>query len=243
VSAGIGLEFDTRESTTLWWARIAHIAGGLGWNNEGELLAVDIEARKIRRIDAGATTAVALDLSHEWKFPANDMLIDHSGTIWVGSYGFNPETDSPAPSALARYKDGVLDFPVGDLIFPNGIAELDDHHLVVAETFADRLSIITVSDGGVSIKKRIQLPKGATPDGLCVDADGAIWVASAYGEAVLKVNPETEAVERAIELPGRGVFDCTFGGPHMSTLFIATSDVDESRALIDLPGQILTVEL
>lgn len=223
---------------------IPPMAGGLGWLPNGDLLAVDIEGRKVLQVDALGQQTTYLDLRAGWKFPANDMLIDSDGTIWVSGFGYNPETDSPQGSSLARYRDSHLDFPVDGLIFPNGIAQLDSDHLVVAETFADRLAIIEIhSSGQVTIERRIELPKGATPDGLCVAGDGEIWVASAYGEAVLKVSPITEKIERAIEIPGRGVFDCTFGGPEMKTLFIATSGLDESRALPDLTGEILTVEI
>jgi sugar lactone lactonase YvrE len=244
VLGGKVFRYDPRNSQLTLLAEIAPMAGGLGWTTRNEFVVVDIEDRKIRLINEDGTTSNFLDLSDQWKFPANDMLIDDEGTIWVGSYGFNPETDSPAPSAIARFKNGILDFPVDGLIFPNGIAQVDANHLVVAETFADRLAILEISDDDkVSIAKRIQLPSGATPDGLCVDSGGAIWVASAYGEAVLRVDHKSGKVERAIEIPGKGVFDCTFGGPNMTTLFIATSDVDESRALIDLPGQILSMEM
>lgn len=222
---------------------ISPMAGGLGWLPDGDLLAVDIEGRKVLQVNGLGHKSDYVDISKHWKYPANDMVVDSEGTIWVGGYGYNPETDAPQGSSLARYRDGLLDFPVDGLVFPNGIAQLDSDHLVVAETFADRLAIVEIHlTNQVSIEKRIQLPKGATPDGLCVDGNGEIWVASAYGEAVLRVNPRSGRIERAIEFPGRGVFACAFGGPEMQTLFIATSDLDESRALLDLPGQILAVE-
>jgi sugar lactone lactonase YvrE len=244
VLGGKVFRFDPKGELLRKIADIPPMAGGLGWSAKDEFLAVDIENRKVLRIQEDGNTSEYLELSQQWEFPANDMLIDDDGTMWVGSYGFNPETDEPAPSALARFKDGKLDFPIGGLIFPNGIAQIDSHHLVVAETFADRLAILEISASGtVTIQKRIQLAQGATPDGLCVDSGGQIWVASAYGEAVLKVDPASGKVERAIEIPGRGVFDCTFGGEKMTTLFIATSDVDESRALIDLPGKIFSIEI
>lgn len=242
VLGGKVFRFNLQTSQISLVTEISPMAGGLGWLPNGDLLAVDVEGRKVLQIERLGEKSDYLDLSEHWKYPANDMLIESNGTIWVGGYGYDPEIDSPQGSSLARYRDGLLDFPVGGLVFPNGIAQLDSKHLVVAETFADRLAIIEIhSTGQVSIEKKIRLPEGATPDGLCVDGNGEIWVASAYGEAVLKVDPRSERIERAIEIPGRGVFDCTFGGPDMQTLFIATSDLEESRALLDLPGQILAV--
>lgn len=225
-------------------ASIPPVVSGLGWLPNGDLLAVDCEARQVISIDSVGAKKIYVDLSETWRYPANDMLVDEDGTAWIGGYGFNPETESPKESSLARYRGGVLDFPVDSLVFPNGMARLDSGHFVVAETFADRLAIIeTCSNGDARIAKRITLPANSTPDGLTVDQKGNIWVASAYGEAVLKVDPINETVERAIEIKGRGVFDCTFGGPELGTLFIATSDVDESKALVDFPGEVLAVSL
>ena len=225
-------------------ASILPTVGGLGWLPNGDLLTVDCEARSVLCINAAGGKSVYANMSEFWEFPANDMLVDGDGTTWVGSYGFNPETDSPKESSLARLKGGVLDFPVNSLIFPNGMARLDESHFVVAETFADRLAIIeTVSNGIVRVEKRIALPSNSTPDGLTVDEEGNIWVASAYGEAILKIDPKSETVERAIEIEGRGVFDCVFGGPELETLFIAVSDVDESKALLNLPGEILAISV
>lgn len=225
-------------------ASIPPIVSGLGWLPNGDLLAVDCEARQVIAVDSSGTKKVYADMSQGWQYPANDMLVDDDGTAWIGSYGFNPETGSPKESSLARFRDGVLDFPVDTLVFPNGMARLDSNHFVVAETFADRLAIIeTNSDGEVRIAKRVALPPNSTPDGLAVDHEGNIWVASAYGEAVLKVDPTEESVIRAIEIEGRGVFDCTFGGPELGTLFVAVSDMDESKALVNLPGAILAISL
>jgi len=220
------------------------VAAGLGWLPNGELLVVDSAHRRVvilnSKLGADQLPKEFIDLSQEWAFSANDMLVESDGTLWVGSYGFDPENETPVASRLARFKEGILDFPIGGLIFPNGIARLDAKHLVVAETFADRLSIIkTEKSGAVTLVKHLQLPDGATPDGLCVDVNGNIWVASAYGEAVLRVNPESAVCERALEIPGKGTFDCAFGGDNLEILFVATSDPDESRSLIDLPGQIL----
>ena len=217
-------------------------ASGLGWTKSGELLVVNGVKREIVRYEENQELSAYADFSDQWDFNANDMLVDLDETVWVGTYGFNPEKDTPVAAALARVTNGAVDYPVAGLVFANGIARIDAHRIVVAETFADRLSIIQ-TDGEPKILRQIELPKGSTPDGLVVDNQGFAWVALAYGEAILRVNLESGDIQRAIEIPGRGVYDCAFGGENLDKLYVATSDVDETHALRDLPGEIICFEL
>ena len=170
-------------------AEIAPYVSGLGWLSSGELLIVDCEKRAVVRQETDGQLSIHADLSSHWSFNANDMLVDADNTVWVGTYGFNPEGDAPVPADLAR------------------------------------------------------IANGATPDGLVVDNQGFAWVALAYSEAILRVNLETGEKVRAIEIPGRGVYDCTFGGPDLDKLYVATSDTDETHVIRDLPGEILCFDL
>lgn len=223
-------------------AEIASTVSGLGWLGTGELLVVDCVKRAVVRKELDGHLSLHSDLSSYWEFNANDMLVDSDETIWVGTYGFNPEVDAPVSADLARINHGEVSFPVSGLVFANGIARIDENRIVVAETFSDRISIIQTS-GEVKVLKQIQLPSNATPDGLVVDNQGFAWVASAYGQAILRVNLETDELVRAIEIPDRGVYDCTFGGVNLDTLYVATSDTDETHVLRDLPGEILSFDL
>lgn len=223
-------------------AEISPFLSGLGWLNSGELLIVDCEKRTVMRQDLKGGLSLHADLSGHWSYNANDMHVDADNTAWVGTYGYNPESDAPAPADLARIVNGRVDFPIAGLVFPNGIARIDAQRIVVAETFADRISIIQTS-GEVKLLKQIDLPKNATPDGLVVDNQGFAWIALAYSEAILRVNLETGEMERAIEIPGTGVYDCTFGGPNLDILYVATSDTDATIVMRDMPGKILSFDL
>ena len=208
---------------------------GLGWTLAEELLICDGQNRRILKMTLDGRREVHADLSNLMHHPANEMITDRRGWALIGGYGYNPDVDDPTPSSLywVSPQGGVSEF-VGGLIFPNGMAFLDDHTLVVSETFADRLAIIDVPSARVI--NRIKLPIGSTPDGLSVADDGSVWVASAFGEAVFRVHLDG-TYERIIELAGTGVYDVTFGPDNM--VFVAVSDTDETHVTVTRPGKIL----
>lgn len=214
---------------------------GLGWSRDDELLICDGGNRRIIRLTQDGRQEIHADLSHLMAHPANEMITDSRGWAIIGGYGYNPDQDEPTPSSLywVSPEGGVSEF-VGGLIFPNGMAFADEETLVVAETFADRLAIIDVPSSRVT--SRIKLPIGSTPDGLSVAHDGSVWVASAYGEAVLRVEL-SGSVERVIDLPGVGVYDVTFGGQNLRTAFVAISETDETHVAVTKPGKILAFDL
>ena len=113
-------------------AAISPLVSGLGWLNSGELLIVDCEKRSVMRQDPKTGLSLHADLSGHWSYNANDMHVDADNTAWVGTYGYNPESDAPAPADLARIVNGRVDFPVAGLVFPNGIARNDADRIVVA---------------------------------------------------------------------------------------------------------------
>jgi len=242
VLAGIVYRGDVITGQLQVVVEISPQVSGIGWSKADELLVVDCANRRVTSCGSDGDISLFADLSDRWKYFANDMLVDSDQTVWVGTYGFDPEEDTPVPSELARIVNGVVDFPISDLIFPNGIAQIDKDRILVAETFADRISIIQTSET-IKLLKQIQLPDNATPDGLVVDNQGFAWVASAYGEAILRVNLDSGEVVRAIEIPDRGVYDCTFGGGNLNQLYVATSDTDETHVVRDLPGEILSFDL
>lgn len=214
---------------------------GLGWSRDDELLVCDGGNRRILRLAKDGTRHLHADLSHVMTHSANEMITDSRGWALIGGYGYNPELDEPRPSSVFWVSpEGAVSEFVGGLIFPNGMSFLDAETLVIAETFADRLSIVDVPSARTIA--HITLPTGATPDGLSVAADGSIWVASAFGEAVLRVE-RSGSVERIIEIAGVGVYDVTFGGADLRTVFVAISDTDETHVVATKPGKILAFDL
>ena len=119
--------------------------------------------------------------------------------------------------------DGSTRVVADDVWFPNGMAILGEDTLVVAESHADRLTAWTITSEGTLTDRRVwaDLGNDAAPDGICVDAEGAIWYASVPGEKCVRV-AEGGAVLETVEAD-RGCFSCMLGGDDGRTLFIVAN--------------------
>ena len=194
---------------------------GLGWLPDGTLLVVSMEDRRLMRFD-GEKLHEHADLSPWATFHCNDMVVDAVGRAYVGNFGLDLHMRAdPRPATMVRVDpDGTAQPAATDLQFPNGtVITPDGRTLIVGESFAGRLTAFDVADDGSLSSRRVwaQLD-GAVPDGICLDAEGAIWVASPLSNEVLRVREGGEVTQRvALD---RGAFACMLGG---TTLFICTS--------------------
>jgi sugar lactone lactonase YvrE len=208
---------------------VAEVPGrpsGLGWARDGALLVVSMLDRLLLRF-AGGELAVMADLSGLATGPCNDMVVDAAGRAYVGNFGFDRHRgESPRTACIARVDpDGRVTRAADDLMFPNGtVITRDGRTLVVAETFANRLTAFDVdAEGALSGRRVFAQLDGCFPDGICLDADGAVWVADARGPRVLRVL-EGGSVERTAPLEaGRCAFACMLGGDDRRTLFVCTN--------------------
>jgi sugar lactone lactonase YvrE len=202
--------------------------GGLGWLPDGRLLVVGMLGRVIYVVD-GDDAAVHADLRQLTPFPLNDMIVADDGTAYVSGFGWDfwgggTYADSP----LIRVRpDGRIDTVVDAMMAPNGMAlAADGRTLVVAEPAGGRLSRFTVTGHGDLVDRRlIPLPKAAgaphvTPDGICLDADGAVWAADPIGHRVIHVRSDGE-LDHEIPIEAGHPLACVLGGPDRRTLFIA----------------------
>jgi sugar lactone lactonase YvrE len=206
--------------------RVPNQPSGLGWDAEGRLLVVSMRDRRLLRVVDGEAEVVA-DLSALATSLCNDMVVDRAGRAYIGNFGFDfLAGEAPRGAVLARVDpDGTVVAAADDLRFPNGtVISPDGSTLVVAETFAARLTAFDVdqSDGGLT-NRRVwaQLDSGAVPDGICLDAEGAIWVASPTTNEVLRVAEGGRVLDRVAT--GRGAFACMLGGDDRRTLFVCTA--------------------
>ncbi len=199
---------------------------GLGWLPDGRLLVVAGELRQLLRRE-GDAWGVHADLSGMVSASCNDMVVDARGRAYVGNWGFDYEAgDKPANTVLLCVgPDGDARVVADDLAFPNGsVITPDGRTLIVAETFASRLSAFDVGDDGTLSGRRVWAQtEGASPDGICLDADGAIWLASPPGSEVLRVR-EGGAVTHRIKTAANAVA-CMLGGSDRRCLFILSTQL------------------
>ena len=146
--------------------------------------------RKLMRLDPGGLVDVA-DLSDLAPFHCNDMVVDASGRAYVGNFGFDIDAGAEPTSTtlICVEPDGDAWVVVEQLLFPNGMVVTDGGHtLVVAESFGQRLSAYTIQPDGSLTDPRVWADlRPNVPDGICLDADGAIWVADPVNRGVMRV--------------------------------------------------------
>jgi sugar lactone lactonase YvrE len=208
---------------------------GLGWLPDGRMIVVSMTDRKMMRLDRDGLNAVA-DMSKLAPFHCNDMVVDAAGRAYVGNFGFDlhanetPRTTTlvmAAPDGVAR----IVMFPNGTVITPDGKT------LIVGETFARRLTAFDIAADGSLKNRRVWAELDRFPDGICLDAANAIWVACPTSSEVIRVKQGGEVVERIkVETDA---FACMLGGPDGRTLFVATAaNSDPAKCSADRTGRI-----
>ena len=236
------------------------VPGGLGWLPDGSLLVVDCEQRRMLRLpldaagDAAGAVSVYADLSEVMTHSANDMHVDPDGTAWIGGYGFDPENDAPVPSPLVRVAtDGAISTTASVFVFPNGCERDASGALLVAETFANRVSTMS-PDNEVTLRARFAA--GGGPDGLSIAPNDTVYVALAFAGALARLagqsatGPDAEPtiIYRAEPIatgPGAGplgVYDCAVH-PDGSRIAVAMASLDEDLAIRVDTGRIVLLDL
>lgn len=207
--------------------------GGLGWLPDSSLICVSMQSRSLMRINRQGVISSYVDLSSLTTFRCNDMVIDKRGRAYVGDFGYDMSSGhAPSPGVLVLVPlGGEAPRIVADqLHFPNGCAITPDGEtLIVAESAANRLSAFTIDHNGDLTDRQIFADLGtAVPDGICLDDEGAVWLADPIGNAVIRVAKGGNVLER---IPtSQGAFACELGGHDGRTLFVCTYDAKESTS-------------
>jgi sugar lactone lactonase YvrE len=199
---------------------------GLGWSidwlPDDRLL---VTGERLMRVEPDGSMVPHADLSGLGVTDFNELVVDGRGNIYVnGGCDFQPDEGS-APGIIALVTPDRSVRRVADgIAFPNGMAVTPDNAtLIVAESFAGRLTAFDIgADGGLS--NRRVWAHGVAPDGICIDADGAVWtgVGGMGDNLVARVREGGEVLERVhLESP---CFACMLGGEDGRTLFMLTAD-------------------
>jgi sugar lactone lactonase YvrE len=195
---------------------------GLGFLPDGTPLVVAMKTQQIRRID-GSDVRLYADLAAG--SDCNDMLVDPAGRCYVSTFGYDLQSGGePKPGQVMLVRPGEASVVAADdLVFPNGIVLTSDGRtLIVSELFGGRITAFEVGPAGELGRRRVfaDLP-GASPDGLCLDAEGAVWAATSTGSEFIRVCDGGEITHR-ISVPGEWATSCALGGPDGRSLFLAS---------------------
>lgn len=228
---------------------------GLGFTTEGDLLIVSMSDRQLLRLYNGQLIQAA-DMAGHADFPCNDMIVDPQGRAYVGSVGWDMMADETIHGGdILLIRDGQASIAARDLSFPNGMAlSADGGTLLVAETYASRISAFergpdgalsnrrvwaSLSSEAFSTTTRAHQSGSPLPDGIALDAEGALWIADAGGNAALRVAEGGEILGR-IETGGLAVYAVAFGGHDGRTLFLCAAPTGQFE---DRKGVILACDL
>jgi sugar lactone lactonase YvrE len=203
------------------------------WLPGGQLLVIDGPQRRLLSLGVSGVLEPHTDLSGLGEGPFNEIVVSADGKIYVNGGGGLIVCIRP-DGAAAAVADGLL--------WPNGMALLDgDRTLVVADSHTQQLVSFGVRDDGTLGERSVWAELEHAPDGICADADGAIWVATVPGKQCLRVAPGGEIL--ATVEADRGCFACMLGGEDGRTLFMATAQWRGMEAAINegpgLSGRLL----
>ena len=214
-------------------AALADHPSGLGWLPDGRLLVVSMAKRQLLRLEPHGWVVHA-DLSHLAGFDCNDMVVDRQGRAYVGNLGFDVFAQAPMQPAnlVLVTPDGQARTVAEDLLFPNGaVITPDGATLIMAETFGHRLTAFDVAADGLLSGRRVWAELGEVmPDGICLDAEGAMWVASPLTAEFIRVREGGEITDRIAS--AQPAIACALGGADGRTLYMVSGPTTHPEAAL-----------
>lgn len=206
-------------------ARVASFPFCFDWRPDGSMLVVSSSTGTLlRSVDDGQLEPY-VDLSRVSEKPWNDIVVDGRGNAYVDNIGFDFPGGEVGPGIIALVGvDGSVRQVADDLAFPNGLAvTADNSTLIVAESYAGTLTAFDIAADGTLSGRRVwaEIP-GSAPDGICIDAEGAVWYADVPNRRCARVREGGEVLQ-TVELD-RGCFACMLGGTDRTTLFIVAAE-------------------
>jgi sugar lactone lactonase YvrE len=194
---------------------------------DGRLLIVSGREGRVLRRDLDGSLVPHADLSGlaETAHPWNEIVVDGRGNAYINNQGFEFPGGEFAPGTIALLRpDGSTQQVADGIAFPNGMAvTADNSTLICAESYGRKLTAFDIAADGRLSNHRVWAELGdGVPDGICVDAESAVWYADVPNQRCVRVAERGEVLE-TIELD-RGGFACTLGGTDGRTLFIVAQE-------------------
>ncbi|WP_309622048.1 SMP-30/gluconolactonase/LRE family protein [Novosphingobium sp.] len=238
--ASVGLDGDLRTELELDGQ-----PSGLGWMPDGSLLVVRMELRQVWRRWPDGRFEIHADLADHSAHLCNDMVVDAAGRAYVGNFGFDLDAamqergpagviaDHPVTMLALVQPDGtVSDAASGERFgFPNGmVITPDGGTLILAETFGQQLTALDIGADGSLTGRRVWAPLAPRlPDGICLDASGAVWIANPAAPECALIAPGGEVLD-TVATGNLNCYACMLGGPAGRHLFMLVAPPDAAKA-------------
>jgi sugar lactone lactonase YvrE len=209
---------------------------------DGRLLVV--AGQQLLAREPGGTPVTYAELGTISTKPWNDIVTDGRGNTYVNNIGFDFPAGEFAPGLIALITpDGRVRQVADGLAFPNGMAVTPDNStLIVAESYGGVLTAYDIAPDGDLGNPRVWADlQGAAPDGICIDAEGAVWFAEVPGRRCVRVREGGEVLQ--VISSELGCFACMLGGPEGTTLFVTAAAWPDALTPGSRTGQILYAEV
>ncbi len=216
----------------------------MDWQADGRMLVVASTENILLRREPDGSLQTFAKLSSNPGLGWNEIVVDGRGNAYVNGGGsFNPADDTPTVIAMVS-PDGTSRQVAEGFAFPNGMAVTPDNlTLIIAESQGNKLTAFDIASDGSLRNRRVwaELP-GGYPDGICLDAEGAVWYADVPNKRCVRVREGGEVLQ-TVELD-RGCFACMLGGENRKTLFMVAREWQGMGNMggATPTGQVLSVE-
>lgn len=214
------------------------------WLPDRRLLIVSGNEHRLLRMEPDGSLVTHADLSTISDKPWNEIVVDGRGNIYLNTIGFDFPMGAFAPGLIALVTpDGSIRQVADNVAFPNGMVVTPDNStLILAESYGKQLTAFDISADGTLSNRRVWADLGdCPPDGICLDAENAVWYADVPDKHCVRVRQGGEKIE-TIDVD-RGCFACMLGGADGKTLFIVANEWSGPSGMSGgkRQGQVLTV--
>jgi len=231
-------------------------SSGLGWMPDGAMLIVSMTKRQVLRRARDGKMSLHANLKDIAGFHCNDMVVDSVGRAYVGNFGFDLDAelvargaesviaDHPKAKLACIAPDGSVRVAAEGMRFPNGsVITPDGKTLILGETLGLCLTAFDIAADGALSNRRLWASVGpVVPDGIALDADGAIWVANALAPQCVRIAEGGKVLE-TIDT-GQNCYACMLGGDDGMTLFMLTAPTSLAHEAEKTPkGKILIAKV